>query len=182
MIPVRRKTREVSIGKVKIGNGHPISVESMTKTNTEDITKTVRQIRRLEKAGCEIVRLAVKDIAAAKAIGRIKKKINNIPLVADIHFHYQLALKAISEGVDGIRLNPGNISKREEIEEIVKCAKKAHIPIRVGVNSGSLPHSPSSVPPQADRPYSVKKEKYEIRNTKYCFFYNLDNNPLDSNS
>ena len=141
----RRRSREVSIGKVKIGNGHPISVQSMTKTDTEDVTKTVRQIRRLERAGCEIVRVAVRDMAAAEAIGRIKKRINNTPLVADIHFHYRLALKAIKAGVDGIRLNPGNINKREEIKEIVKCAKRAHIPIRVGVNSGSLFRSPFTV-------------------------------------
>jgi (E)-4-hydroxy-3-methylbut-2-enyl-diphosphate synthase len=139
----RRKTREVQIGSLKIGGSQPISVQSMAKTDTKDIARTVRQIKRLKSIGCEIVRVAVKDMPAAEAIGKIKKKINNIPLIADIHFHYRLALKVIAEGVNGIRLNPGNINKREEIEEIVKEAKKAHIPIRVGVNSGSL-YSPQS--------------------------------------
>lgn len=160
----RRKSREVLIGKVKIGNGHPISVQSMTKTDTEDVAKTIRQIRRLEKAGCEIVRVAVKDTAAAEALGRIKKKINNLPLIADIHFHHQLALKAISQGVDAIRLNPGNINKREEVKRIVKSARERHIPIRVGVNSGSLPSLSSSVVSIPSKT-KIRNTEYGIRNT-----------------
>lgn len=134
----RRKAKEVLIGNVRIGGSQPVVVQSMTKTDTRDVARTVRQIKRLETAGCEIVRMAVRDMPAAEAIGKIKKKIENIPLVADIHFHYQLALKAIVQGIDGIRLNPGNINKREEIKKIVKQAKRRHIPIRVGVNAGSL--------------------------------------------
>lgn len=138
MIGKRRKTKEILIGDVRIGAGYPISVQSMTKTDTKDVAGTVRQIKALERAGCDIVRVAVGDMLAAEAIGEIKKKTGNLPLVADIHFHYQLALKVIANGIDGIRLNPGNINKREEIKKIVKQAKRFRVPIRVGVNSGSL--------------------------------------------
>lgn len=134
---LRRKTRQIKVGPVKIGGSAPISIQSMAKTDTRDIKATVSQIKELEKAGCEIVRVAVLDQAAARAIKEIKKRIK-IPLVADIHFSYQLALEAIKSGADKIRLNPGNISKREEVEKVVLAAKKRKIPIRVGVNSGSL--------------------------------------------
>ena len=130
-------TRQIKVGDVKIGNGAPVSIQSMAKTDTRDVLSTVRQIKGLEKAGCEIIRVAVKDFEAAKAIRGIKNKIN-IPLVADIHFDYRLALSAIENGADKIRLNPGNISKEEEIREVVKLAKKRKIPIRVGANSGSI--------------------------------------------
>ncbi len=133
----RRKTRTINLGGVRIGSGHPISVQSMTKTDTLNVAATVAQIKELERAGCEIVRTAVKDTACCEALARIMKKIN-IPLEADIHFDYRLALKAIDAGVDGIRLNPGNICKRDEVEKVVRSAKKRHIPIRVGVNSGSV--------------------------------------------
>lgn len=133
----RRKTRTVNLGGVKIGSGYPVSVQSMTKTNTLDVAATVAQIKELERAGCEIVRTAVKDASCCEALAKIMKKIN-IPLEADIHFDYRLALKAIEAGVDGIRLNPGNICKKEEIERVVKSASRRHIPIRVGVNSGSV--------------------------------------------
>lgn len=133
----RKKTRQVNVGKVKIGGGAPISIQSMTKTDTRDVKRTVGQIKELEKAGCEIIRVAVLDKEAAQAIREIKRKIN-IPLVADIHFNYRLALEAIKSGADKIRLNPGNIFKKEEIELIAGAAKKRRIPIRVGVNSGSL--------------------------------------------
>lgn len=133
----RRKTRQISIGPLKIGGDAPISVQSMTKTDTRDIRKTVEQIRRLEKAGCEIVRVAVVDEEAARAIAEIKKRIQ-IPIIADIHFHYRLALKAMESGADGIRLNPGNIGGRDRLKTIVINAKDRSIPIRIGVNAGSL--------------------------------------------
>jgi (E)-4-hydroxy-3-methylbut-2-enyl-diphosphate synthase len=133
----RRKTRQISIGPVKVGGDAPISVQSMTKTDTRDIRKTVHQIRQLEEAGCEIVRVAVVDEKAARAITEIKKKIQ-IPLIADIHFHPRLALMAIKSGADGLRINPGNIGGRERLKPIVIKAKDLFIPIRIGVNSGSL--------------------------------------------
>lgn len=133
----RRKTRTVTVGKVKIGSAHPIVVQSMTKTDTADISSTVREIRKLEKAGCEIVRVAVKDMKAAEAISQIKKEIS-IPLVADIHFDHRLALECIKRGADKIRLNPGNIHRDNEINGIIDRAGEKGIPIRIGVNSGSL--------------------------------------------
>lgn len=133
----RRKTRTVNLGGVKIGSGYPISVQSMTKTNTLDVKATVAQIKRLEKAGCEIIRSAVKDKASCEALAEIRKRIN-IPLEADIHFDYRLAIRAMECGVDAIRLNPGNIFKKEQVEQVVSLAKKKRIPIRVGVNSGSV--------------------------------------------
>ena len=136
MVP-RKKTREISIGPIKIGGDTPISVQSMTKTDTRGIRRTIRQIRRLEEAGCEIVRVAVVDEEAARAIAEIKKRIK-IPLIADIHFHYRLALKAMESGADGIRLNPGNIGGRDRLKTIVISAKDRSIPIRIGVNAGSL--------------------------------------------
>lgn len=134
----RRKTRLIKVGDVKIGGGAPVSVQSMAKTDTRDVGATVRQIKELERAGCDIARVAVKDAAAANAIRDIKKKIR-IPLVADIHFHYNLAIEAINAGADKIRLNPGNIKKKEDIRKVVTLARKRHIPIRIGINSGSLP-------------------------------------------
>ena len=134
---LRRKTRQISIGSVKIGGDAPISIQSMTKTDTRDVQKTVHQIRRLEKAGCEIVRVAVVDEKAACSIAEIKKRIH-IPVIADIHFHYRLALKAMESGADGIRLNPGNIGGRDRLKSIVISAKDRSIPIRIGVNAGSL--------------------------------------------
>lgn len=133
----RRKTRQISLGSVKIGGDAPISVQSMTKTDTRDVRRTVRQIHRLEEAGCEIVRVAVVDAEAARAIAEIKKRIG-IPLVADIHFHYRLALEAMESGADGIRLNPGNIGGRDRLKTVVLSAKDRGIPIRIGVNAGSL--------------------------------------------
>ena len=136
-MPVRRKTRQISIGSVKVGRDAPISVQSMTKTDTRDVPKTVSQIKRLEAAGCEIVRVAVVDEGAARAIAEIKKKIK-IPLIADIHFHYRLALRAMESGADGLRINPGNIGGRDRLKAIVTEAKARSIPIRIGVNAGSL--------------------------------------------
>lgn len=134
----RKKTRRIYVGDVSIGDGAPIRVQSMTKTDTRDVKATVNEIRRLEKAGCEIVRVAVPDETAAKALGEIKRKIN-IPLIADIHFNYKLALEAIKQGVDGLRINPGNIGAKWKVKEVVNAAKDRRIPIRIGVNAGSLP-------------------------------------------
>ena len=134
----RKKTRKVWVGNVPIGGGAPISVQSMTKTDTRDVSATTRQIKRLEKAGCEIIRVAVPDMESASVLSKIKKGIK-IPLVADIHFDYRLALKAIESGVDKLRINPGNIGAEWKVKEIVKSAKEKKIPIRIGVNAGSLP-------------------------------------------
>ena len=133
----RRKTRQISIGTVKIGGDAPISIQSMTKTDTRDVQKTVRQIQRLEEVGCEIIRVAVVDEEAACAIAEIKKRIK-IPLIADIHFHYRLALKAMESGADALRINPGNIGGRNRLKTIVAEAKNRSVSIRVGVNAGSL--------------------------------------------
>ncbi len=130
-------TRAVSVGKIIIGGGNPIVIQSMTKTDTKDIPATISQINELEKAGCELVRVAVPDIESAKAIKDIKRNIS-IPLVADIHFDYKLAIAAIEYGADKIRINPGNIGSAEKVKEVVKAAKERNIPIRVGVNSGSI--------------------------------------------
>lgn len=133
----RRKTRRIHIGDVPIGDGAPIAVQSMTNTDTRDWEATVRQIRRLEERGCEIVRVAVPDEEAAAQLSRIKKAIR-IPLIADIHFDHRLALKAIEAGVDGLRINPGNIGGPDRVKKVVKAAQERQIPIRIGVNSGSL--------------------------------------------
>lgn len=133
----RRISKEVTIGDVKIGNGNPVSVQSMCNTDTRDIEATCRQIKELEAKGCEIVRLAVLNNEAADAIKEIVKK-STVPLVADIHFDYKLAIKCINNGIDALRLNPGNIGKRENVEAVVKLAKQQQIPIRIGVNAGSL--------------------------------------------
>ena len=134
----RRVTKPLYVGDVKIGGDAPISVQSMTKTDTRDVAATVRQIREMEEAGCEIVRSAVPDMEAAKALKEIKRQIN-IPLIADIHFHYQLALESLESGVDCLRLNPGNIRDQEKVELVVEQAKIRQVPIRIGVNFGSLP-------------------------------------------
>ena len=133
----RECTKVVQIGNVKIGGGNPIAIQSMTNTKTEDVDATVAQIHALEKAGCEIIRCAVPTIEAAEALGKIKKQIH-IPLVADIHFDYRLAIAAIENGADKIRINPGNIGDASRVQAVVDKAKEHGIPIRVGVNSGSL--------------------------------------------
>ena len=133
----RSQTRPVKVGNVTIGGANEISIQSMTTTKTHDVEATVAEIKRLEEAGCQIVRVAVPDERAANAIADIKRQIN-IPLVADIHFDYKLALKAIEGGVDKIRINPGNIGRKEKVEAVVNAAKAKGIPIRIGVNAGSL--------------------------------------------
>jgi len=133
----RRKTRKIHVGNVAVGGDSPISVQSMTNTDTRDVEKTVGQIHRLEAAGCEIIRVAVLDNEAAKAIRAIQDKIT-IPLIADIHFDHRLAIAAMESGVDGIRINPGNLGGEEKIANVVAAAKQHKLPIRVGVNSGSI--------------------------------------------
>ena len=133
----RRKTRTVNVGGRVIGGDNPVLIQSMTNTDTRDVQATVAQIKRLELAGCDIVRAAVPDMAAAKAIAEIKKRIA-IPLVADIHFNHELALEAIRGGVDKLRINPGNIGDKNKVCEVVAAARDAGIPIRIGVNAGSL--------------------------------------------
>ncbi len=133
----RKKTRKIRVGDTFIGGDSPITVQSMTNTDTRDVLSTVDQIRRLEAAGCSIVRIAVPDNEAAEAVKEIKKAIN-IPLVADIHFDYRLAIACMKNGADKIRLNPGNIGDKDRVRMVVEVAKKRNIPIRIGVNSGSL--------------------------------------------
>lgn len=133
----RRNTKTVTVGSVKIGSRYPVSIQSMVKTAPVDVSATVKEIKALEKEGCEIVRVAVKSMDDARALGRIKAKID-IPLVADIHFNWRLALEALARGVDCLRLNPGNIYGDGEVGQIARAAKKRRVPIRVGVNAGSL--------------------------------------------
>lgn len=133
----REQTKVVTIGDRKIGGGNPVLIQSMTNTPTEDVEATVGQILRLEQAGCEIIRCTVPNLEAARALGEIKRRIH-IPLVADIHFDYRMAIAAIENGADKIRINPGNIGGKEKLSAVVEAAKERHIPIRVGVNSGSL--------------------------------------------
>ncbi|WP_280140110.1 flavodoxin-dependent (E)-4-hydroxy-3-methylbut-2-enyl-diphosphate synthase [Proteiniborus ethanoligenes] len=134
---MRRESRELLLGKVGVGGCHPITVQSMTNTDTRDIEKTVIQILELESQGCDIVRVAVPDMEAAQAIKKIKSRIN-IPLIADIHFDYRLAIEAVINGVDGLRINPGNIGSKDKVREVVSACKDRQIPIRIGVNSGSI--------------------------------------------
>ena len=137
MMP-RRKSSAVNIGGVTVGGGAPIVVQSMTKTNTRDVMSTVNQIKELEECGCELVRLAVPDREATDALLAINKAVS-VPLIADIHFDYRLALASIDAGIDGLRLNPGNIGSRDRVAAVVRAAKERSIPVRIGVNAGSLP-------------------------------------------
>ena len=134
---MRRMTRTVNVGGVKIGGGNPLSIQSMCNTDTRDIKATVEQIKLLEDAGCEIIRVAIPDMEAAQAIAEIKKQIR-IPLVSDIHFDYRLALECIKNGIDKVRINPGNIGDRDRVKLVADAAKANGIPIRIGVNGGSL--------------------------------------------
>lgn len=141
----RRHTKQIFIADVGIGSGYLVSVQSMTNTDTRDVESTVNQIKQLEDAGCELVRLAVPDNEAAEALKKIKEKVS-IPLIADIHFNYELALASIYSGVDALRLNPGNIGSVENVKKVVSLAKERSIPIRIGVNSGSLEKEFSDMP------------------------------------
>lgn len=134
---LRTETREIQVGSVKMGGGNPIVIQSMCNTDTRDVDATVKQILALEEAGCELVRVAIPDMKAADAVGEIRKRIH-IPLVADIHFDYRLALRVMELGIDKVRINPGNIGDTDRIRQVVEMAKAKHIPIRIGVNSGSL--------------------------------------------
>ncbi len=134
---LRNETKKIKIGTVTIGGGNPVAIQSMTNTRTEDVEATVAQILALERAGCEIIRCAVPTMEAAAALAKIKERIH-IPLVADIHFDYRLAIEAIRHGADKIRINPGNIGGPDRVKAVVDTAKEAGVPIRVGVNSGSL--------------------------------------------
>ena len=138
MLTTRRVSKQIHVGSVAVGGDARVTVQSMTKTDTRDVAATVEQIRGLQEAGCDIVRAAVPDMEAAQALAEIKRRIS-IPLIADIHFHYQLALESLASGVDCLRLNPGNIRDRSRVEEIVREAKARQVPIRIGVNFGSLP-------------------------------------------
>ena len=130
-------TRQILVGGVPVGGGAPVTIQSMTNTRTEDVTATVNQILRLEEAGCQIIRVAVPDMAAAKAVGAIKARIH-IPLVVDIHFDYKLALACVEEGCDAVRINPGNIGGEDRVKAVAEACKARHLPIRIGVNGGSL--------------------------------------------
>ena len=134
---IRKKTRKIYYGSVGVGGDSAITVQSMTNTDTRDVHKTINQIKELEKARCDIIRVAVPNLEAAEAVKHIKKSIN-IPLIADIHFDYRLALESVKNGVDGLRINPGNIGSIDKVKEVVKACKERKIPIRIGVNSGSI--------------------------------------------
>ena len=134
---MRKNTRVINVKNLKIGGNNPIVIQSMTNTNSADVEATVRQINELELAGCQLVRMTINNIKAAEAIKEIKKRVN-LPLVADIHFDYKLAILAIENGIDKLRINPGNIGSDENVEKVVKVAKEKNIPIRIGVNSGSI--------------------------------------------
>src|SRR3954470_19409135 len=134
---MRKLTRAVKVRNIQIGGGAPVSVQSMTKTDTTDVDGTIRQIEEMTKAGCEIVRIAVPDDDAAAALKEIRKR-TEVPIVADIHFHYKLALKALEAGIDKLRINPGNIGHIDRVREVVRAAEAQKVPIRIGVNGGSL--------------------------------------------
>ena len=154
----RNETKIVKVGNLTLGGNNNIYIQSMTTTKTKDITATVKQILNLEKAGCDIVRVCVLDMDDAKALGEIKREIH-IPLVADIHFDYRLALEAINQGVDKIRINPGNITNQDKVSLICQKAKEKQIPIRIGVNSGSLP---SDLEPTAENMIEAAKRHIKI--------------------
>ncbi|MBA7606648.1 4-hydroxy-3-methylbut-2-en-1-yl diphosphate synthase (flavodoxin) [subsurface metagenome] len=158
----RRISKPIQIGGVTVGGGAPIVVQSMTKTSTADVMSTVRQIKELEDCGCELVRVAVPDAKAARAIKAIKKAVS-IPLIADIHFDHRLALMALEAGCDGLRLNPGNISDPEKVKQVANAAKERGVPIRVGVNAGSLPAKArqAGLPHPTDPKLSIAEQMVE---------------------
>jgi (E)-4-hydroxy-3-methylbut-2-enyl-diphosphate synthase len=158
---IRRTCKPLRIGKVTVGGNAPIVVQSMTKTDTRDIRATVNQVKELEDCGCEIVRVAVPDKEAAGSLAAIKKRVS-LPLIADIHFDYRLALAALGAGVDGLRLNPGNIGDKEQITKVVAAAKERSVPIRIGVNSGSLPTNFQPRAPMAKRMVKMALEQIRL--------------------
>jgi (E)-4-hydroxy-3-methylbut-2-enyl-diphosphate synthase len=157
----RRASKPLRIGNVTVGGNAPIVVQSMTKTDTRDIPATINQIKELEDSGCEIVRVAVPDKEAAESIATIKRSVS-LPLIADIHFDYHLALAALQSGVDGLRLNPGNIGDREQIATLVAAAKEREVPIRIGVNAGSLPANFQPDAPPAERMVNTALEQISL--------------------
>ncbi len=134
---IRKPTRKVKVGSIYVGGDSPISIQSMTNTDTRDVKSTLNQINKLDKIGCDIIRCAVPDMEASEALKIITKE-SRIPMVADIHFDYKLALESIKNGVDALRINPGNIGSMERVKMVAEAAKEKSIPIRIGVNSGSL--------------------------------------------
>jgi len=157
----RRISRKLRIGKVPVGGDAPIVVQSMTKTDTRDVPSTINQIKELEDCGCEIVRVAVPDKEAAESLATIKKRVS-LPVVADIHFDYLLALAALKAGVDGLRLNPGNIGDKDQIARVVAAAKEREVPIRIGVNAGSLPPNFQPKAPLVRRMVNMALEQIKL--------------------
>ncbi len=157
----RRSSRELKIGNVTVGGNAPIAVQSMTKTDTRDVTATVNQVKELQECGCEIVRIAVPDRQAVDRLPAIKKN-TSLPIIADIHFDYRLALASLHAGIDGLRLNPGNIRDREQIARVVSAAKEREIPIRIGVNAGSLPTDFEPNLPLAQRMVDIALEQIRL--------------------
>ncbi len=157
----RRISKPLKIGKITVGGDAPIVVQSMTKTDTRDITATINQIKELEDCGCEIVRVAVPDREAAESIATIKRSVS-LPLIADIHFDYRLALAALQSGVDGLRLNPGNIGDKEQIARVVAAAKEREVSIRIGVNTGSVPANFQPNIPPAERMVNMALEQIKL--------------------
>ena len=157
----RRTSKPLKVGKVTVGGDAPIVVQSMTKTDTRNIPATINQIKALEECGCEIVRVAVPDKEAAESIAAIKRSVS-LSLIADIHFDYRLALAALQSGVDGLRLNPGNIGDKEQIARVVTAAKEREVPIRIGVNAGSLPANFQPDAPPAERMVNMALEQIRL--------------------
>ncbi len=158
---IRRISRPLRIGKVTVGGNAPIVVQSMTKTDTRDIQATINQIKELEDCGCEIVRVAVPDKEAAESLATIKQSVS-LPIIADIHFDYRLALAALKASVDGLRLNPGNIGDKEQVAKVVAAAKERGVPIRIGVNAGSLPANFQLKAPLAERMVNMALEQIRL--------------------
>jgi (E)-4-hydroxy-3-methylbut-2-enyl-diphosphate synthase len=158
---MRRACKQLRIGQVTVGGGTPIVVQSMTKTDTRDVTATINQIKELEDCGCEIVRVAVPDNEAAKSLASLKRSVS-LPIIADIHFDYRLALAALKADVDGLRLNPGNIGDREQIAIVVAAAKEREVPIRIGVNAGSLPANFQPDAPLVERMVNTALEQIKF--------------------
>jgi len=165
---MRRTCKQLRIGQVTVGGGTPIVVQSMTKTDTRDVTATINQIKELEDCGCEIVRVAVPDNEAAKSLASLKRSVS-LPIIADIHFDYRLALAALKVDVDGLRLNPGNIGDREQIAIVVAAAKEREVPIRIGVNAGSLPANF-----QPDAPLVERMVNTALEQTKFMESLDFD--------
>ena len=170
---IRRKTRPVTVGKLGMGGEYPISIQSMTNTDTHDKDATLEQVRRLAEVGCDVVRLALPDVDSAKTIAYIKEKGIEVPLVADIHFDYRIALAAIDAGVDKIRINPGNIGSRERTEAVVRACLDKSIPIRIGVNSGSVEKSILEKYSRASAEALVESALSHVRILEELDFYDI---------